>query len=316
MHGYKSERMKETFSVDKSSNIAIYGAGRRSLELCNVLIASDYNICCIVDREPFVENYMSIPVVSVEDFEKEGNDGIILIIGLQDGCKHEEIAKWACYKCHIGRILYIPTKYRKSLADMQTIRRAYNDLLNGEYSKLHNIPQYYELKNELIVIELGDKRISFWCPSNILYTQTVEDVKRVLDINPNRDEEQQLSKYLGVKLNECSSYQSLIKWDRKEIDYPEDYVRMHQLEGYSFDEEILLNNRVHLLEKYRFALKFDMSFFIDSPCLGTVRDNRLIITDGCHRASFLISEGYEFVPVSISVEEYDDLLDMMKKYED
>ena len=66
-----------------------------------------------------------------------------------------------------------------------------------------------------------------------------------------------------------------------------------------------LEHRRELTKVFEDALKYDITFFTNTPATAYWGEEFFIIQDGRHRTHFLISRGYDRVPIRVTIEDFE-----------
>ncbi len=303
-------KKKDIFMISKENRIVIFGTGVISRKICRGLKQQGYNILCYLTS--FSGASSTLDDIDVFDFQglkeiTKGNiDDITVVVCLQNGIIHSQNAKKIHSELGIDRILYLPNGTEQTYENRVTLRKRYTDLLHGIFDELIDIPIYRSDSNRFDFIYNNDRYISFWCPKDILYYYDH------LDENGSVREKDEKE----LKQAECHiSYFQMFEWIEKEEEYPRAYFNEKRVFQLIDDEEEYLNDRKRLFEQFCYALKYDMSMFVDSPIEcelcevpsleGAFLTYGLRIVDGMHRACFLIRSGFDKIPVLISKDDYD-----------
>lgn len=280
------------FSITKESSIIIYGAGDKAKILSSKLIEKGYKVCFFIDKK-VKGSIDNIPVFNVEDAVHSINkiSEYILIITLNDGSKHFEIAK-QFNSYGITNIVYLPFENTCSLISKQELRFTYKEVVINynfnvscpDYNESHLIVSKYNIINDRY-----KDSIVLWYPLNKLYctvnNSLAKDFKEYIDFfNIIKDICENIISISEVIENNYSQIQPYMELNRRKT--IEDY-------------KTLIENRVMLYRAYLESLKYDPGFFIDSPIEIEVKNNRVYVIDGYHRLHFLIVQGYEFIPIMI-----------------
>lgn len=283
----------EYFNVSPDSRIAIYSAGLFGRETVDKLKERNYEVCCIIDRNPVCCEYKNIPVISVTEIELLHNiEDLVFFICLRNGLLHEDIAR-ILYGYGVNKIIYLPDG--KSLDKMHRYRQNYRFMTMGEFENMSHVPVYFPEKSQYIICETN-KSIVFWCSCEDLYIQKKNKN------NPWEDPED----YIDIKVRDADYYFNLFYFLRGGVK-KKDVMKYMMLQGYHTEaqQEECLSDRMHLYETYENAMKYDPYFFADSPAKSVYRkENTLYILDGVHRTVYLMLKGYDRVPVQVKKEDY------------
>lgn len=296
--------MKEYFTIEKSAEIWIYGYGALGQNCTKQLEQTGYYIrgyidqrakelSCVCEKNILCPTELSSNMVSQE---------VIVIICLQNGLSHEKIAH-NLYQSGINKLVYLPMEINKSLYLRQLLRRAYKEVMQGGDIENIQIPRYdgKECLGEIVLIRENKKRVAFWCSTKLLHSACMynEDSKRWnVDLSFS-------GTFLDRPIAECQPYIELFQYLQG---IKKDVSLYMQFQGRVKKEEqdTLLDDRKRLYQVYEKAFKYEQSFFADSPSMCKWNDGGYFnVLDGMHRIFYLLSKGYDEVPIEVDKEDYD-----------
>ena len=121
--------MNETFNLDETSKVFIYGCGIVGKEAADKLPACIPNIKGYIDRNAknikIFENYPVYDLDSLKDvYEKDD----VVIITLNNGLEHEKVAQALFSQCGINKILYIPMHVQSTYIDRLKLLELYKKI--------------------------------------------------------------------------------------------------------------------------------------------------------------------------------------------
>lgn len=294
--------MGDTFCFSKDLKIILYGVNAISRRIYGSLEKAGYHVVAFFDkRYEELKDQCPIPVYELSDnpYIDSEKDHFCVIILLQNAMQHMQVAA-AFLEQGYHKILFSPMGSRLS-RDMEMMYRIQNNILQLEqFGELTQIPVFRrELFQERIsinhsVIREEGNYLTVWCPAELLYSGREKlpspqaDCANipVMSLAPYL----QMFRYLQGDKAECMPY-----LDRFRSCFPSQYT----------DADILAQ-RKRLLEIYRAELNYGMDFFISSaPVAKWNEDLRVFnLTDGHHRCSFLLMQGFRYVPIRVSATDF------------
>ncbi|MBC8486367.1 MAG: hypothetical protein H8D45_10045 [Bacteroidetes bacterium] len=279
-----------TFNFNKDAEILIYGYGRVGQVLHHRLVEQGYRVVGIIDKnaERFapVDNCVFIKPEEL-DAKSTGN---IIILSLQNILEHERVVKMLVAK-GAEKIVYLnrngPERY-------ETCFRIFNQLVYGSTINDFEFPLtttgsepehrfYYREEAESVIVEV---------PAPLLFT----DAESLT--------------WQNINITACREYNAL--YDvllHGKCDSPEDFKTYCDILCRSDRSvEVYLQDRLLLCQMMQTEyMNHGLSFFRNAP--STAKWNRrrgyFNITDGLHRASFLINNNIYTIPIRISKEDYE-----------
>lgn len=275
------------YDVEIDDDILIYGCGSLGQAICKNLNKSGYNVKAYIDKKAdSIKECLGHPVLSIEQLHNSSSKHGLIIIALNSGIEHDDIAQ-VLNRLGFEKILYISMAKYSEYYVRSVLRRAYNCLCIGEDipCSLCNLPYYSEIVNneyDCSIIRKYDDYISFWCP--------VDDIYIIRD-------------GINVSLKEFQPYRDLFCYLEGAHVELSDYIK----ETGRFDDDTWLISRQELYNLYCDALKFDTAFFSESPstCEFDMTSKRVSIKEGVTRAHFLISKGYDRIPIVLSIVDFE-----------
>lgn len=287
----------ENFSFNKKSKILIYGYGKTGKDLHCRLTEQGYHIAGIIDKNAEqIANEVKCLAIKPEELDIRFTDHII-IITLQNILEHERVVKMLSAR-GAKNIVYLngsdPEKY-------QACFRKYDQLIHGAaindfdfpLASVGNEPErgyYFQEEAGFIIAEI---------PSQLLFNS-----RPLLGINNDS----------FVNIASFKKYNALYnivlhgKYDFENFNF---YCSFSDFEYESKSHrtmETYLRDRflLYQLMQDRY-MKHGISFFRNtpSPALWNRQQGYFNLTDGHHRASFLVNSHIHLIPVRISKKDYD-----------
>lgn len=282
--------MRKTFDLTHNSKILIYGCGNMGRNIAHELILQSYNVVEFIDRNASqIKSWNHIPVIDFKQMAdiENINEHIVLVV-LHNGMSHESVA-FECYQYGIINIVYLAMHVSRSYEDRYAMRRIYKYLCSYQFELIKKVP-VYEMFGDNIkspkIIDIYAGEVAFWCP--------IEKINAASVVAPNDI----------CKIKDFTPYANFFRWLKGEDVSVDAYLRCTG----RYSEELRINwieERKELYEIYLDALKYDLTFFTDapSPCIWNPK-GFFMLTEGATRGSFLISEGYNEIPICVSESDY------------
>lgn len=273
--------------------IFIYGASNKCQRLVKKLNQSRFHIEAIIDKNYKNINIPNCKVVGVEKAieiirEISNKEKIVIIIALNDGLKHDKIAE-LFLDIGVEYIVFIPIYMNITQSDKSLYRLCYYEIVENGFmeSEIPSCRGKVLNSNCHIINDKYKNHISLWINVECLF------------YNDNI-----MNKVMSV--TECESYKSLFKNIRrktKSLCAYKSYLDFQKIYNEENQKKMIANRRV-LYECYQSKLKYEPSFFVDSPSVVEYQDDKLIVIDGNHRLHYLYQQGYDYVPVIMSKEDF------------
>ena len=158
---------EQVYTVTADNPIVIYGAGERGQDIAKNMAEKGYNVIGYIDRRATQsEMCRSLPVWRCEP---ENIRDYVLVISLQDGMKHREVAEYY-FGRGITKIMMLPMNMQISIYQRRLYRESYFAVVNGCIDELLQIPLYSSGQTGLpLMINRGGATVSFWCPIQHIY---------------------------------------------------------------------------------------------------------------------------------------------------
>lgn len=287
--------MLGVYKVSQNDSIIIYGAGQQGRQVGQDFCKAGYRVIGFIDKR--ANEIMCCDNLPVMDTECDINKDWVLIITLQDGNKHKEVADYY-YERGITKIVMISMNIDGATWKNKIYRETYFKVVNGIVDDI-SIPLYNPDNNDKGIINVWEDYVSFWLPIKDLYVFSCSATDNLI---------YDYDKYVSLEsLPEYSikEYRDLFSFldGNAGVDISDYWAFQNQAANISRDA--LIRNRSGMFETYKQAIKYDMGFFTDSPAHVFWNGKGAFISkDGLHRIHFLIYVGYSKVPVYCSMEDY------------
>jgi len=308
------EKMGNKKSENVGRHVLLYGFNDISRKLIISFHAANIVVDGVIDQR-FAESPTNREINNITWIELDGEkirtisphkdlrlfSEDVAIVCLNNGMNHRSVARLLSSR-GIERILYLPMDDFTPQNDASIIRQTYFHTLNGIFDNIGYIPKYNECEEGIIGY---DKNwVMFWCPCELLFTFTEGMLEHGLEEGLKK-RKQLFQKWCDVELSQYVPYINLFRLlsgdDSANI---EQYLLLQREDK---DERIaLLEDRRNLFLLYENAIKYNLSFFTDSPTIVQFDKvkNRFHVEDGLHRAIYLIVKGYNKVPVAVKTSSY------------
>ena len=282
---------EQVYTVTADDPVVIYGAGERGQSIAKNMSEKGYNVIGYIDRRATQSEMCGcLPVWSCEP---ENIRDYVLVISLQDGMKHREVAEYY-FRRGITKIMMLPMNLQISICQRRLYRESYFAVVNGCIDELLQIPLYSsgQIKRPLI-IDWKEATVAFWCPIKHIYmrrsiTSSFHDRLPMSEL-PYHMIKEYYDLMLFLDGDETINISAYLSW---------------QSAITSEEQEIFLRNRREWFALCNEALKYDMGFFTDAPSYGVWDTGGFVLPDGNHRSSFLAYRGYRKVPIYVSEKDF------------
>lgn len=292
---------EETFELDYNSGIYVYGYGVKGQHVISELIKQGFNVECIIDKQgDEIKSNSHIPIMKLEQacISQSIEDDIVMVC-LWNAINHENVAE-KLYDAGFRKIIYFPIGHDSVYSER--MRNAFTCLSAYEFSNIKNVPFYQRpsAAEGKIILET-EKHISLWCDVDKLLC-----IKRCKDQYTCMNEDSNIwTKYEDKPIKKLQMYLDLFEYLGGNKDVNIDEYLEYSRPGDLAEKEKLIEVKRRTFDIYEYNRKYDPGFFVQSPieCIYAGR-GCLYVEDGYHRATYLISCGYEMVPVIVTKEDY------------
>ena len=211
--------MNETFNLDETSKVFIYGCGTAGKEAADKLPACIPNIKGYIDRNAknikIFENY---PVYDLETLKDVYEKDDVVIITLNNGLEHEKVAKTLFSAYGINKIRYIPMHVQSTYLDRLKLLELYKKFFTFDFKKIEDIPVYspQEKFADEKIIDVVNGYVYFWCPIRYIYDYfdcyfyQADNLKFYAIDNSKNKRELKLDDFKEMKYD--PRYTSLYRW--------------------------------------------------------------------------------------------------------
>jgi len=298
--------MRNEYAITFKTNLVLYGAATMGMLTFRYLESVGYNIIAFIDkRAKEISEICGIPVYAPNsNFLLEGNKECVIIITVKNVFSHEEIFDYL-YELGYRKIIF--KSYWELLGVGNETSRYLGDLFDNIVSKhildgMDKVP-YADgctefIEHDFALIEEKNHMCTVYVPTELVFTNY--GIKKgewsdipVLALYPHIQFFNFLS---GEKKGNSENY----------LEYCVQAAL--QVEGVVITDawkRNVISNRTEIFERMRMAIDIDPSFFIRNAAEAKWNKRGYFnLCSGKHRVTFLISQGYNFVPLHISQSDY------------
>lgn len=289
------------FSINPETPIYLYGAASIGKIVLKKL--PFFNIQGFIDmRGKEIQRMCDKPVYSLEDMPPLEEKDRVIIITVKNVFEHEEIA-YLLYKYGYKNIIYKPkgalegsaTEHEEMLSDL------WDDIVSGD-TRLQgrHIPQYqpafhYSFVDYAKIREVDDRIIAN-IPLELVYTNDTDSFWGDINIQALYPHISFFSFLANKRGAEKESYVEFCERSASAIG---------DIKITEAWKENVLRNRTRIYEQMCNALDLDPDFFIRTAPTAAWNDKGYFnLTSGKHRATFLVSKGKRYIPLSIVRSDY------------
>lgn len=287
-----------TFTFDKNTMILIYGYGKVGKKLYDKLIKEGYKVQGFIDRNAQrIDTNDAYYLLTPEDLNEEFIKYII-VLTFQNMLEQERIVR-TLHQKGVNKIIYLN---RSNDEAYKNCFEVYNNLVYGETVDDFEFP-YTELElndtNSLYYYEIGES-IIVEVPIMIIF-----NLKKGQQIKIKKHDSWILKERNIVSLYEHSvAYELILNGEIKVFEDFEHYCNI--VCGTERTIESFLQDRVLLFDTmFKEYKQKGIAFFRNSPSTAKWNPKGYFnLTDGCHRATFLVNNHNHLIPIKISRGDY------------
>lgn len=296
--------------------VLIYGAGDKGGRVLDVLRSENVSVEAFIDkRAQAYDGFRGLPVRSWEslcDFEKKGE--YVVIVTVKNAYAHNKIAM-QLKKIGFYNLIFMPLYVLKGGKDnevLNTVMRANTDLTDEykltseEISSLEHVDLSL-LPGQNAVVEVFEGKVKTYIPAELLHMpQVFQNVRYV--------EENLLSHNMLISYHAVYMYEEFAKGciDEKAEGlgaYLTEAEATSRRNGMPVDQEWkdnFISGKLMAFQSMRNQLALHPEFFRENCAevtFGTPSHFRVTGT-GKNRISFLLSQGYQYIPVNMGQNDY------------
>ena len=294
----------EVFSINKSSQIILYGAASSGLLFFQQLTGEGYDIAAFIDkRANEISEFCGKRVFAFNQLDSLLNEfpDSIVIISIKNVFEHSKIAALLTDK-GFTRIVFRPYSVLNGSDEesLNILNNAYTAIENQEYDSLLDLPYThgafdYDFKDYAIIKE-HNSNITALVPVELIFSYDIDNAwgrlpmiafyPHIYFFNTLQGKENNIQAYLDFCVSSAKrqgDIKTTDKWKKN-----------------------VINNRVQSFEQMNLSLDIDPDFFNrNAPnARWNEKGNYFNLTSGKHRTTFLISCGRKFIALSISKSDY------------
>jgi len=295
--------------------VYLYGAAGFGIKIYNNLHTSCNIVGFIDKRSDEVKNYLGLPVLDISYPSQHEKKSSTIIICVKNIFEHESIFL-SLLKNGFDYIVFLPVDesmyvYR-SKTEREKLIALYNSISDGYFSLPSEIPPAKGLFRlnfiDSAVINKVDGLFTVLVPSPFVFNRPkgegyLSDIP-VLSLFAHIDAFKYFSGNPGV---DCKDYMEIITLVAGEAG---------QFERTQRWKENVLDGRRMIFERMDVAAQLSPSFFIDHAvkAVWNASGKYFNMLSGKHRASYLIYKRYLFIPLVMTVDDYNSYLNMDASY--
>lgn len=288
------------FYLSEIKNVILYGGGKNTKKYYSFFTELGYPIQMIVDNDARnLKNDFPCKVYQKEEVSWLEIENVLIVICLQNGLKHDEIAE-TLYSLGQNQLLFLPTKSDYYLqAEMQ---ECYHKFLERVMTKDIKIPHYSEMiegKYLSNILQDDKDMLTCWVEKEYIHS-SIKKGQEVLDY------------YLERNIACLIPYVILFQYIMGIEKYPKEYLEIYRPNDIIKQKELLKDRNV-LWNVYEENMNRNPSYYIQAPATAAWnRDGHFNIDDGHHRVIYLMLKGWYEFPLRISKLDYEKFMEFRK----
>ncbi len=294
------------FCIKEIGRIVIYGGGERTEKYMPYLETLGKLVDLIIDQNPkqIQKIFPYRKVVKLADTTKSDYENAMVIIALQNGMLHDEVAE-RIYKKGCNRILFLPTLETYLLGG--EMQKCYCSFLEMDFSEETEIPYYEEMQEGLKennIILGNENRLTGWISKEFVFG--VEKNTRWFTTS--------YELYLDRNISCLVPYITLFRYISNEsTNVPAVYLNQFR-PGDPAAQKKLLEDRYKLWCVYEEKMNRSPEYFLQAPPTAHWNENGYFnIEDGHHRSTYLMLKGWYEFPLRVSKKDYDAYVEYSRK---
>lgn len=290
-----------SFIVNETSDLVIYGAGDRGYACYQYFKRLNFNVRFVIDKDPDgVQKKFECSVVGLSDIDWSELHNTILVICLQNGILHDELAN-DMHKKGVNKIIFLPTckKYRYS----DVMLHCYRKILEENWNTSILVPNYEEMivvPKKMDIIDDDGSMITCWVTMEYIFSFLPGD----------KEDDGFFNKHISC----LEPYLTLFNFFQGEKRYPYEYLRIFRGDD-KIAQEKLLKDRAELWNVYEEKINMEPDYFLLAAphALWDDEKKHFKIIDGHHRAMYLLFKGWYNIPIRISRADFDMYIDYQQR---
>lgn len=292
-----------SYRAEDIRDIMFYGVNEYTRKMKEEAIAANRNVIAFIDRR--AEEIGNVDGIPVYKEAVPNSSGDCLIIALQNALQHDEVARKASEK-GFEKIIYVPMDAEIDQHKAQVLRNTYNSIFNNDWEAVNeSIPFYEEIygvnskrttfapPSQKTVVRKSDKFVTARVPVELVYTSVRE------------------GEYADMPLASFDAYDRMYDvFDSasQEKTLPESYLDKYAIQSCDDtpDAGKTFEMRGSLIEKYTEFFQTGMDFASSCAPLAKLNGRGCFnLCEGQHRTMWLLKQGIYYLPLRISVEDWD-----------
>ena len=295
----------------KNTEIILYGAASIGILVYRIFIDNGFNVIGFVDkRANEIHELYGLPVWTIDEIpETIRKKDIVFFVSIKNVFEHEEIVKKIVNKgCY--NIIYKAFSVLNGggTEEEQHICNIYDDILGGNIQEKYIFAptmKVSKLKKDFALIENNGASVIAYVPIDYIFTNHYAHggMKKWSDVNI-------LALFTHIKFFEYLSGNMMGEVDSYLNEYCVYTAKLHNdVEITDAWKQNVLRNRAMIYEQMNLALDIDYRFFERNAAEAIWnRKGYFNLLSGKHRTTFLVSKGKNYIPLRISIEDYQKFL--------
>lgn len=297
-----------TFVFDRESKVYIYGAATIGGTILKTLLNSGVSVKGFLDkRAQEIESYYDFPVYDITDEITDKNDAIV-IIAVKNVFEHSRIAS-KLRDSGFRRIIYRPYNALSNSDDNNDENRLNEcyDIITekGVSSKTSiHVPVIFENNSigEKIsgVFKIDDKFMVVYVPVTMVFTDHKNNAPEfsILYMKPHINFIQFVLGRDGGEYESYLNYCELAAKKAGDVKITDSW------------RQNVIRNRAEVIANMNHRLNVDNSFFIKNApkAIWNTKKQYFNLDSGKHRAIFLATCGYDYIPLKVTSSDYESYL--------
>lgn len=299
--------MVKTYSISTKSKIILYGAATIGVLTYRNLTKRGYEVEAFIDqRADEIKSLYDRPVYKPDSdclyrgLEKD----TIIIITVKNVFAHESIYQFLS-KLGYTKIIYKPYNclIGEGTPETLAISDVYDSIITDHFSiEIKDIPiakknTFFQEKDFAIIEEKNESFVAY-VPIELVFTNYGDKENDWVDI-PICALYPHIQFFTYLAGNQNSNIDDYVKYC---IDSAKKVGNVNITESWKRN---VISNRINVFEQMRTALDIDPKFFVRNAPKAKWNENGYYnLLSGKHRSTFLISQGFSYIPLIITKEDY------------
>lgn len=303
----------------RDKRILIYGAGDKGSRVLDVLTGENITVEAFVDkRAQSYQGFHGRPVYSLESLRGlEKKDECVIIVTVKNAYIHNQIAE-RLKEMGFYNLIFMPIYVLKGGKDnriLNAVMRANSDLTDQSRFPSGEIPSV-EIEDLSVLpradlfIELSEEKVKTYVPAELLHMPLAfQSAWRVSEQDKKINHNMLISYYAVYMYEEFTK--GVITEDKRGLGaYLAEAAETSRRNGMPVDQawkDNFISGKLMVFQSMRNQLALHPEFFRENCAEVTFGKPSHFRVNGTgkNRISFLLSQGYQYVPVIMSREDYD-----------